>query len=67
MDEPELKVKVNIGYGEKMRAIGTDNGGGLRVVQLNKNDKRKDIFDKIISIYFPGIKKNYKIKYKLNS
>jgi hypothetical protein len=70
MGDPDLKVKVNIHYGKKTRAIATSNGGGCRVVQLFKKDSYEAIFNKILTIYFPGIisksKKNlYFVKFEI--
>ncbi len=49
----EYKVKINIVMGERMRQLSSEDGGGLRKVNLHDNDDYSEIFEKILNVYFP--------------
>ena len=37
-----------------MKLITQENGGGWRMVKLNDDDDYKNVYEKIIDIYFPS-------------
>lgn len=48
------KCKVNILFGNELKEIKQDEGGGKRTVQFLETDKFHDIKKRIIDFYFPS-------------